>query len=261
MVSECQFPKLGFIAVFAVNSSVLPASTSHPPTVTTQNVIPDEPVHIQFKLVANFADIIPNESEKEAFIMAVRKRIAEVMAVNISRIVIDDVRPGSILVSLTLLTGGPGENNASRASSILMELVRRGNFSVTLSDGQRLVADSGSFLMSATPLTFSTSTSQPSITTTHHEDEQTESSSDLSTGELVGIIVGSVLVVLLLFISVMVFFKVRSKSSKVENSTPTESRTRLTLSSPVPLGNYNFHPLLYLVHFTLYGIYDIYQID
>ncbi|KAL9974072.1 hypothetical protein ACROYT_G011071 [Oculina patagonica] len=239
VVIECRFPKLGFISVFAVNSSVLPPPTSQPPTVTTQNVISEEPVYIQFKLVANFADIIPNESKKEAFTLAFRQRTAAVMAINISRIANVEVRQGSILVSFTLLPGGPGENNASAATSMLMKLVRDGNFSVTLGDGQTLVADSGSFLTSATQWTFSTSASQLPTTTTHHEEEQTETSSDLSTGALVGVIVGSVLAVLLLVVCVIVFFKVRGKTSKVENTTPTQSQTRLTLSSPVTSGHDN----------------------
>lgn len=239
MVIECRITRLGFISVFAVNSSFLPpqTSTSEPPTVTTQNFSPEEPVHIQFKLVASFADVIPNELGKGAFIMAVTQIIASEVDVNISRIVNVDVRPGSILVSFTLLPGGPGENNASTAMSILRELVRNGNFSVTLSDGQRLVADSGSFLTSATPWTFSASTSQPSTKTTLQDEEQTEASAKLSTGALVGIIVGSMLGVLLLCVGLFVFFKERGKSRKVKNSTPRESQTALTLSSPVAFGN------------------------
>ncbi len=263
MVIECRFPKLGFISVFAVNSSVLPPPTSQPPTVTTQNVISEEPVYIQFKLVANFADIIPNESKKEAFILAFRQRTAAVMAINISRIANVEVRQGSILVSFTLLPGGPGENNASAATSMLMELVRDGNFSVTLGDGQTLVADSGSFLTSATQWTFSTSASQLPTTTTHHEEEQTETSSDLSTGALVGVIVGSVLAVLLLVVCVIVFFKVRGKTSKVENTTPTQSQTRLTLSSPVTSGNYKYLSffILYCNLFTHFQVLYIFKLE
>lgn len=258
LVIECRFPKLGFISVFAVNSSVLPppTSTSQPPTVSTQNDIPEEPVYIQFKLVAKFADIIPDESKREAFILAFRQKTAAVMAVNISRIANVDVRQGSILVSFILLPGGPGENNTSAATSLLMVLVKDGNFSVTLGDGQTLVADSKSFLMSATPWTFSTSTSQLPTTTTHHEEEQTESSSDLSTGALVGIIVGSVLAVLLLVVCVVVFFKARGKISKVENTTPTESQTRLTLSSPVTFGNLS-SAVICSAHFQVINIFKL----
>lgn len=253
MAVECQYPKLAFLAVFVVNSSVLPAqtSTTQPPTLSTQHDIPEEPVYIQFRLVANFADVIPTEAKKEAFIIVIKQSTADVMAVNISRIVNVDVQPGSILVSFTLLPGGPGENNASTATSALMELVTNGNFSVTLGDGQKLVADPGSFLISAIPWTLAASTSQPSTATTKHEEEQHEISSDLSAGALVGIVVGSVLGVGLLIDCVILVFNKRGNSIKVEDNAFRESQIRLTLSSPKAFGNYNyqsfFHPLAYLM--------------
>lgn len=228
---ECRYPKLGFIAVFAVNSSILPpqTSTSQPPAVTT-HVTPEKQVHIQFKLVANFEEVISSEEKEAAFIVEITQSIADAMAVDKSRIANVSVHPGSILVSFTLLPGGPGENNVSTAMSTLKDLVTSGNFSVTLGDGQTLVADSASFLTSSTEWTFTVSTPQPiQPTTSHHEEEQTETSTDLNTSTLVGIIVGSVVGVVLLIVCVILFFRMRSKQNKAIDNV-SSSHKILTLS-------------------------------
>ena len=173
------------------------------------------------------------------------------MAVNKSRIAGVDLQPGSILVTFKLLPGGPGENNASAAISTLRDLVTSGNFTVTLGDGQTLVADPVSFLMSATAWTAASTPQSASPTdATTTQEGQTETSSDLSTGALIGIIVGSVLGVVLLIVCVILFFKMRGRLGKVENNASKSSQIKLTHSPPHAFGKlYNFFQLLiFFIH-------------
>ena len=235
---DCRSSKLGFMAVFAVNSSVFPSytSTTPSPTVSTQQVTPEEHVYLQFKLVGNY-DAIITDSNKPEFINKVTRAIADAMGIPTSRISNVDARPGSILVSFTLLPGGPGDTNVSTAESTLRELVTSENFSVTLADGRTLVADSASFQSSAIPFTtFTSQTPVPITTTTQYEEEPTRISSKLSTAALIGIILGSIVGVVLFIVGVMLIANTRSKFSKVNYTTPNEDENRLATLS----GNYNF---------------------
>ena len=233
---ECQYHKLGFIAVFAVNSSIQSAqtSTSQPLTVSSQHVNTEQLVYIQFKFDANFEDIIPSEEKKTELIVSFTQYIADVMSVNKSRIADVVVRPGSILVSFTLLPGGPGENSVSMAMTALKDQVMSGNFSLILADGQKLVADSASFLTSLTGWPSTVSTPQPIKPTTPH-DEPIETSKGLSTSTLVGIIVGSVVGLVLTIAGVIVIRMRKRKGKEVKDI--SNSQLKLTISPRNSKGN------------------------
>ena len=226
---DCKAFSLGFVTVLAVETSVLPlqSSTTQSPTVSTQHVAPENEVHIQFKLVGNYEDVITDSSKPE-FISRVTQAIADAMGVQTSRLTNVDARPGSILVSFTLLLGGPGENNVSTAVSVLRELVTGGNFSVSLADGRTLVADSVSFQSSANP--FSPVTSLSPAPTTQEEEEPSETSSKLNTGALFGIIVGSIVGVTLLIACVILFANMRSRFSKVDYASGKEKEIKPAFS-------------------------------
>ena len=236
---DCQSAKLGFMAVFGVDSSSLQEQTTpaqSTPTVSTEPVTPEQQVHIQIKLVGNYGDFI-TESSKSEFISKVTQALADAMGVPTSRITNVDARAGSIQVSFTLKPGGPGENNVSTAALALRELVTSGNFSVTLADGRTLVADALSFQSSATP--FTPSPSQTFASTTEHGP--TETSSKLSTGALIGIIVGSLLAVVFVIAVAVFIVNKRSKFSKVDESSQEDLNKPAFLSQS---GNYDYKNLL-----------------
>lgn len=237
---DCRSSELGFLAVFAVNSSVFPPHTSstQSPTVSSQQVTPEEQIHLQFKLFGNY-DAIITDSSKPEFISSVTQAIADAMAIPASRVSNVNVRPGSIVVSFTLLPGGPGETNVSTAESTLRELVTSGNFSVTLADGRTLVADSVSFQSSAIPFkTFASQTpvSTTRATATRDEERPIETSSKLSTAALIGIILGSIFGVVLFIFGVILIANARSKFSKVTYTAHKEDENKLAPLS----GDYNF---------------------
>lgn len=236
---DCKASSLGFMTVLAVDSSVLPlqSSTTQSPTVSTQHVAPENEVHIQFKLFGNYEDVITDLSKPE-FISRVTQAIADAMGVQTSRLTNVDVRPGSILVSFTLLRGGPGENNVSTAATALRQLVTSGNFSISLADGRTLVADSVSFQSSAIP--FPPVTSHSPAPTTRDEEGPSETSSKLNTGALFGIIVGSIVGVTLLIASVILFANMRSRFSKVEYASGKEKEIKPAFSPTSGNSSYSF---------------------
>lgn len=225
---DCKSTNLGFIAVFAINSSVVPqTSTAQTPTLSTPQVTPESQLYIQFKLVGNFADFVTVSSKPE-FISTITVALANAMDVQKSRVTNVDVQPGSILVSFTLLPGGPGQNNVSTAASALRELVTSGNFSVTLADGRTLFADAASFQTSSIP--FTTSSPQSIVPTTKLEEKPTETSAKLSTGVLFGIIIGSIVGVMALIVGVILFVNKRSRLSKVDYTSHQDNQTKLAFS-------------------------------
>lgn len=200
------------------------------PPVSTEEGTLEKQVHFQFKLVGNYDDFITGSSISE-FKGKVIEAIAESINVLKSRITDFHARRGSILVSFTLLPGGPGDTTVLTAESLLKDLVTSGNFSVTFADDRTLVADSTSFQSSARPFT----TPMP---TTESEKGPTEASSKLSTVALVGIIVGSLLGLVLFIISLVVIANRRSKFSKVDYPSPIDDENKQPFSPP--LGNYAF---------------------
>ena len=233
---ECQYQKLGFITIFSVNSSIQSAqtSTSQPLTMSSRHLNTEQLVYIQFKFVANFEEIIPNEEKKTEFIIDFTQKIADAMSINKSRIADVVVQPGSILVSFTLLPGGPGEISVSMAMAELKDQVMGGTFSFILADERKLVADSTSFLTSSTGWPSTASTPQY-IRPTTTRDELIESSRGLSTSTLVGIIVGSVVGVVFVIVGVIVIRFRNSKGKVVEDI--SNSQLKLTISPRNSIGN------------------------
>lgn len=245
---DCKASSLGFMTVFAVNSSVMPATQT---TQSASSEIPtpadDEAVHIQIKLIAEYGAHITTESSKQALIVIVVRALADTMDVNASRLRNVDVRPGSILVSFTLIPGGPGESDVTTAASALRQLVANGNFSVTLADGPTLFADATSFQSSSTPFT---TPSQASIPATDHV--LSETSSEFKMGVFVAIVLGSLVGLAILATGVILFQKKRNKVSKVGGSEEDLHKPVFSLQASGNYASFKDVPVLILYENYIY---------
>ena len=214
---NCSRHDLGHTAVFLEmhvemgNSTATPAVTAPPtsPQTDSPNTLSnkDEAIHVQFSLKANYDDFI-NESTRTDIIEQIRSDIAAKLNISKLRIANLTVARGSIIVSFTLLPGDHGERNTSSLASLLESQVRSDSLVITLSDGRQLKADSSSFVLvvptvpTPTPTTAAPKAASPDST-------------GLSSGALVGIIVGSVLAVAM-GVGIVFCLKKKTQRAKVD---------------------------------------------
>ena len=245
---DCKSSSLGFMTVFSVNSSVMPATQN---TQSASSGIPtpaeDQAVYIQIKLVAEYGAHISTESSKQALIVIIVQVLADTMDVNASRLKNVDVRPGSILVSFTLIPGGSGESDVTTAASALRQLVVNGNFSMTLADGRTLFADATSFQSSSTPFTTPSQASTPAS-----DHVPSETSSEPKMGMLVAIVLGSLVGLAILATGVVLFLKKRNKFSKVGDSEEDLHKADFSLQASGNYANFKDVPVLILYENYIY---------
>lgn len=214
---NCSCTEVSYLVAFQVDS--LPTtppittapSTAAPPTPTNPPIFTRR---ARFALVGDY-DTLVTPAKEAQFKADVRKSIATVMKVNESNIVNITLSKGSIIVLFAYIPG-PTDTDVSMdaAVSSLRAAVTNGNFSVALSDGTVLKADSASF-----------SSTKDDTEPTVPAPEAASAESGLTETEIIIIAaVCGTLAVIILVVVVVVCYRKKNKEAKVS---PESSRAQL----------------------------------
>ena len=226
----CKSTKTGFFAVF-MDETQINATSSSPPVVSPKSassqsvtVTAHSPTEsptataetptvaeIKFSFDVSYKTYIPDEAAKNEVQEKIREKLSETLGVAPSRITNLSIREGSILVSFILLSGGASEPNVSHALSSLQAAVMANNFTIVLQDGRKLVADATSLSVKYTvPITEVTTTVDSTL-----ESPDAEAESALSTGAVAAITAVSIVVVLLVIASCVLYSRKMKTQRKV----------------------------------------------